>query len=289
MALERVLKFYRQQSPLTDPKEYARLYRGLPRDIPSLVKVVQNVLTHAGWLGAYGLELPEERYQEEMYLRPVQAMLAKIQDLQAGPLTAPRAPERGLVSLCRDFGVMLVSMLRHQGVPARLRVGFAGYFNPRSRYWDHRIAEFWDGSRWVLVDPQLDEVQRNILNLEFNPLDMRPDAPFYLAGEAWQLCRAGCIDPDTFADSPTDVGLPMVRYALLHDLDALNKVELVGPDAWHELISKPEEKLNDADFIVLGRIAELTVHADECFDEMRAFYAELPYAQAVRERLEAIA
>jgi hypothetical protein len=52
-----------------------------------------------------------------------------------------------------------------------------------------------------------------------------------LSGEAWQLCRAGRIDPNTFADSLTDMGLPMVRYALLHDLDALNKTELIGFDA----------------------------------------------------------
>lgn len=112
MAPERVLEFYRQQSPLTCPGKYVYLYQALPEDVSALVEAVQNVLLYAHWVKAQGLELPEERYQE-IYLRTVQEMLGRVQELQARPLTELRPPERRLVSLCRDFAVLLVLMLSH--------------------------------------------------------------------------------------------------------------------------------------------------------------------------------
>ncbi|WP_456781864.1 transglutaminase domain-containing protein [Bradyrhizobium sp. USDA 3315] len=37
---------------------------------------------------------------------------------------------------CRDFSLMLCSVLRHHGVPARIRCGFGRYFAPHP-FHDH--------------------------------------------------------------------------------------------------------------------------------------------------------
>lgn len=282
-----VLSFYARHSPITDPGGYARLYDDLPGDVPGLVATVQNVLLHFMWAEKYGVTLTRER-RAEMSLRTVPEMLEGVLRLHDAPLGAPRAREQGLVSLCRDFAVLLVSMLRHRSIPARLRVGFEGYW-PSHLHWDHRIAEYWNAGqgRWVLVDPQVDDVQRATMTIP-DPLDVPTGVgAFLFAGDVWLRCRRGELDPQKFGDSETDLGLPPIRYALLHDFDALNQMELLGFDAWHPLIDKPEEEVTEADRELLNQIARLTLNPDGRFEEMRALYAATSYGKAVRVRLAA--
>ena len=44
--METVLAYYTQQTPLTDPGKHAALFDELPRDLPGLHQVVQNLLIH---------------------------------------------------------------------------------------------------------------------------------------------------------------------------------------------------------------------------------------------------
>jgi len=280
-------KYYAQHSVITDPRENVHLFDGLPRDLLGLVKTVQGLLVYIEWAKSYNMRVPEERRQE-LYLRSVPQMLGHILALDPSPLPVPRPPERRKVSICRDFAVLLVSMLRHQGIPARLRIGFAGYFGAkRPRYWDHRITEYWNEglNRWVLVDAMVDDLHRKALNLKIDPLNITDDSPFISAGDAWRRCREGKADPEDFGDSPDDRGMPPIRYALLHDLDALNKVELVGFDAWHALIDKPEDGVTEGERKLLDDIAELTVQVDSRFDDLQTLYRTISYGQAVQKRL----
>lgn len=279
--------YYAQQSEITDPHAYASLFDDLPTDIPGLVPVVQGLLVHPGYAPLYAFEVPSDRWGE-ISLRSIPEMLARITALDPAPLSEPRPPERRLVSLCRDYGVLLVAMLRHRGVPARLRVGFGCYFyGSELTNWDHRIAEYWDAAarRWVLVDPMFDAVVRARFGISASMLDLSDDTPFIPAGDVWQPCRAGEADPEEFGDSLTDRGWPPIRYALLGDFDALNKVELIGPDAWHPLIDKPESDVTEEDRALLDDIAALTVDVDARSDELHALYQRAPYAQEVRRRL----
>jgi hypothetical protein len=214
-------------------------------------------------------------------------MLERIHEIDASPLTVKRPAPQRLGANCRNFGVLLVTMLRQQGIPARLRVGFAGPYGGSLSY-DHRIAQYWDAEqqRWVLVDAMLDEPRRKALKIQFNPNDIGPSDQFSLAGDVWRRCRAGQADPHAFGDSETDRGMAPIRYALLHDFDALNKVELLGCDDWGPLIVKPEQALTAEDLAFLDRVAMLTTHVDENFDEMRALYESTPHGCAVRAELQ---
>ncbi len=80
-------------------------------------------------------------------------------------------------------------MLRHLGIPARARCGFAKYFEP-DRHMDHWVVEYWNAEqqRWIFVDAQLDDLQQGKLHLPFDPLDV-PREQFLTGGRAWQLCR----------------------------------------------------------------------------------------------------
>jgi excinuclease ABC subunit A len=266
------------------------LFENLPHDLPSLAKTVQGLLISLPWEDAYGLDTSRERHGE-IYLRTVPEMLKRILELDSSPLTLKRPPQKRKVSLCRDFAVLLVSILRHRNVPARVRVGFAGYYRSETpRYWDHRIAEYWNEglNRWVLVDAMTEKPILERLRFKIDPLNIDISSQFLLAGDVWQRCRAEKAEPQEFGDSPDDLGMPPIRYALLHDFDYLNKNELVGFDAWHSLINKPENEVTEEEKALLDEVAEMTNHVDFNINGLRELYQTTLYGQTVQSRLSSL-
>ena len=145
---------------------------------------------------AYGLELPDER-RGESQIRRVELMLRTLLARDERRLSAARPVGERLVVVCRHFTVLLVTMLRAKGVPARARCGFAAYFFP-GRYEDHWVCEYWNSGRRqsILVDAQIDAFQKDMFKPQFDLLDV-PRDQFLVAGEAWARCRAGEADPQT--------------------------------------------------------------------------------------------
>lgn len=206
------------------------LLAGLPSDPAELVKVVQGCVVHIFWAQRYGLNLTEER-QAEVSLRTVERKLARLRELDPRPMTQARALEYKLVCNCRDFSLLMAALLRSQGIPARARCGFATYF-VHNHYEDHWVVEAWSAeqARWVMMDAQMDALQREALKLPFNPLDMPPGV-FITAGPAWQMCRKGQADSDAFGIFEYK-GWDFVRGNLLRDLLSLVKMETLPWDVW---------------------------------------------------------
>lgn len=143
------------------------------------------------WGESYGTTFSEERKREETNLRFLWKQLQKIQQLDPHPLSHSRPPQKRLIGNCRDYSTFLNAILRYQGVPARARCGFATYFQP-DHYEDHWVCEYWHDQqeRWVMVDAQLDPLQREKLGIAFDTFDL-PQGQFLFGGEAWQLYREG--------------------------------------------------------------------------------------------------
>ena len=265
--------YFSQYSKITDPDPYADLYAGLPDDIPSLVQVVQGLVVHVFWAERYGLKLSEER-QGEVQLRSMQRRLARTLELDPSPLTTPRQNDRKSVGNCRDFSVTLASMLQSKGIPGRPRCGFGEYFLP-NHYEDHWVCEYWNDTeqRWILVDAQMDELQRSVLKLPFDPLDV-PRDQFIVGGTAWKLCRAGQADPDQFGIFDMH-GMDFVKGDFIRDVAALNKVELLPWDCWG-LIFNDYVTLPPDDLSMLDRLADLTEGDVPDFDAVRQLYESDP-------------
>ncbi len=268
-----LLHYYAQPGLMTDPKEHAVLFDGLPRDTRALVRVVQGLLIHVFWAERYGLNLTKER-QDEVQLRTTAQKLARLLQLDDGPLTQERSLEKRLVGNCRDFTVLLCAMLQHLGVPARGRCGFGAYFLP-DHYEDHWVCEYWneDQQRWVLVDAQLDALQLRSLGISFDPLNV-PRDQFLVGGKAWQMCRSGRADPDKFGIFEWH-GLWFVRGDLVRDFLSLNKIELLPWDSWG-MMAGPEDALTTQDAEVLDRMAALTLAGNEAFEQVRTLYESDP-------------
>ncbi|MGE5222245.1 MAG: transglutaminase-like domain-containing protein [Omnitrophica WOR_2 bacterium] len=280
MPVSAILQYYAAPGPMTDPGEHTYLFADLPADLHELCKIVQGCLLHIFWAERNGVKLSEERKQE-VQIRPVAAKLPRLLDLDSHPLNISRPPERRLVGNCRDFSVLLVSMLRYLGIPARARCGFGAYFMP-NHYEDHWVVEYWNAKeqRWILVDAQLDELQRSVLQPPFDPLDV-PRNQFIVAGQAWQLCRAGLADPDAFGIFDMH-GTWFIGGNVVRDFLSFNKVEILPWDSGWGFLTM--DALNPASVYFEGdkldRVSQWTLNGDECFNAIRDEYSSEPRWQA---------
>ena len=244
--------YYAEHGVITDPGLFGQQFAVLPHGLGDLCQVVQGFLLHVFWAEKYGLEAADIR-REEAGIRRVERMLAIGLDLDPRPFTSRRLPSQRLIGNCRNFSILLCALLRHQGVPARVRCGFAKYFIT-GHHEDHWVCEFWQAAekRWVLVDAQLDSLQCQALQITFDPLDV-PRDQFLVAGRAWQLCRNHEADPETFGIFDMH-GQWFVRGNLVRDIAALNKIPLLPWDGWG-LIDRPEEDLSTSDLDLLDYLA----------------------------------
>ncbi len=181
-----IFAFYASHGPMTDPGEASALIDPLPNDVAALSRVIQGLgIYDVVARDFYGFE-PPENCLAEIHLRPIAERIARILELDAQPLHIARKPERRVLQRCNSFALMLVTVLRAKGVPARSRCGFAAYFNPPN-FEDHWVCEYWDAQdrRWRLADAQIDDVWRGRLNIGFDTLDLpRRSVPNGLRGVA---------------------------------------------------------------------------------------------------------
>jgi hypothetical protein len=139
-----------------------------------------------------------------------------------------------------------------------------------------------------MVDAQLDELQRNAIKPDFDPLDV-PRERFWVAGQAWQGCRGGEADPAVFGIADM-WGLWYVCGNLTLDLASLEKIELLPWEPFG-LARKFMGPVDDADVPMLDRIAEFTARADDAalaeLAVLRADNADLRVPRDVIERAQA--
>lgn len=272
--METAQDYYRGHGTMSAAGAKAAELRRLPRDIAALCEIVQGVLIHrdiAPWL--YDLKLSDEQ-RDAANIRSVATMLVQMGALDTRPLTERREPGLRMPCICTHFATLLCGILREQGVPARARCGFGAYFTP-GRFEDHWVAEYWNASqkRWILVDAQLDAVQRGAFRLDFDPLDVPRDR-FIIAGDAWQMCRSGRADPDRFGLSLiNEQGMWWIAQNLIRDLASLNRMEMLAWDVWG-MMPKPTTEISIEEAILLDRVAELTLAGDDALAELREIYRD---------------
>jgi hypothetical protein len=264
--------FYRAPGDMADPGKWAALFPPLPRDVASLAQTVQGLMLHQHMGSFYG-QAPDARRQAQVHLRPLEAMLAEMQAIDARPLTLRREPDRRLIGNCRHFTLLFVAMLRAKGYAARSRCGFATYFDPGDFAVDHWVAEYWHETerRWVLADAQIDEVQREKFNVTINTLDL-PRGAFLVAGEAWMQVREGRARADRFGIMDLS-GHWFIAGNVIRDVAALNKMEMLPWDMWGAM-PPFGEPVPEAKFALFDRLAAATRDPGTPLATLRALYAE---------------
>jgi hypothetical protein len=267
------LSRYAQPGRLTSAGAYADLLEAVPSDPAQLARTLQGLVIHEHLVDAYGVTLSDDDRQS-VHVRPADELIARIAARDDRPLNVPRAPEQRVAGNCRHYTVLLVTALRARSVPARARCGFGDYF-AEGRYEDHWVGEYWNAEqrRWIMVDAQIDELQRKLFGVDFDLTDVPRDR-FLVAGEAWARCRGGLADPDTFGLSLTnEAGWWWIAGNLMRDAAALDAVELLPWDTWGAMPA-PEEKIDEERMTFFDELARVTREPDQHPDELRHLCAD---------------
>jgi hypothetical protein len=236
---------------MTDPGRHASAIAGLPSEIGLLNGVIQGLLVHSAWLAEYGLDESHRRGDLRKTL-PVADRLDDILAWDGAELGFGRLADRRSIGTCRDFALLLCSLLRSKGVPARVRCGFAGYFGPG--WEDHWICEYWDrrSGAWHISDAQIDGMLKDRCGITFDPTDV-PRQSFLTAGQAWVACVGGSADADHFGQGEVK-GLWFVAVNVWRDHYVVNGRTTSVWDRWREA-SAAERVVRDGDIAMLNRLA----------------------------------
>jgi len=255
-----VLDYYGRQSTYSTAGVLAPLYDDLPDDVPTLCRVVQNAILHMYWIGeqTYGvthdqLKAAGRKLCVEFSCESAEERLRNVLDLDDRPLIEPRDSMHRSVGCCRDFALMLVSILRHKGVPARVRTGVAPYLIPDGdRADDHYVTEYWDAEAWWMADAQVDDLQRKAMRIDFDTSRFSLDR--FLTG--WQLVEAlrrGQIAPNNVGFPPINVGLTYGRSKLFADFVGVTGHEMPVHAWWG--IGEPKS-IEPGDETLIDRMIE---------------------------------
>lgn len=271
-----VAAFYAAQSPVSDPGALISLYVGLPADPAELARVVRDLTIHRLEGELLGHDIADDRMRDDAETRYVDDILRLIVARNDAPLAQRRAYGDRFVGICRDFALLHTSLLRHAGIPARLRSGFANYFSTDGFHYDHVVTEYWDVSRgeWLLADAQLaDPAVAARHPVDFDPMDVPRDR-FLVAGSVWRAIRAGEAEAKVFglsAEGPL-VGESFVAGNVRLDLADLNKVETLLWDIWGVGAASDEEMTDE--IRELYDVAARVTGDDVPFAAARALFAD---------------
>lgn len=278
----KILNYYLQFSQYTNPGLYKDvLQKSLLDSVKEIGLLVRKQIIHRmtlknGNTGSnadlrYGdtTKVPWYRQPEDDVFVTAPAMLAELFRRDPKGLVLDRSAENKLVLTCRFTSILVASLLKIKGIPARVRSGFAPYFNveglPGGKSDDHWINQYWNEkeSRWVSID-----VDGSIEGyLKFDPYDI-PEGTFDFSPDAWLAVRSGKIDGQHFWNAGGNGGLIVVAWELFYDFHCLMNDEVIymhTPEITH---FGKFEKLTEQQLEEIDNLAKLMQKPEENFDKL---------------------
>jgi excinuclease ABC subunit A len=274
---DEILNFYKGFSNYTDPGEHASLFDDLPESLKDLCSLIKHQFIHPIELGDLRNSLPEERHYEDPKFPTVSDMLEGLLRYDERGLTFERKRENRLIVACYHHALLLASMLRHRGIPARIRTGFARYFEKEAGVrFGHAICEVWDKKkqRWILVDPdrQFVDFSRNL---------------FEFSDSAWKQLRAGKIKPGKYVAAQSK-GDHAILHILLQDLSC---VLLEEKSYWDDpaILQDKISNINAVDsekLEIFDQIAELLSDPDANLEQLSHLHKEHSFLRGTGLKFE---
>lgn len=276
--------YYRQHSRTSELNALSKLENSLltqcPNEADAIFDCVQNWVIHeqeCQW-GRY--EFAKDRYGEAEIRNAKLMLYTLLERLNDKPYSAQRADAK-LICNCRGASLLFTALLRQQGIPARLRVGFVSYHPIAKFNMDHVIVEFWDEAKQCLrwADPLVnDAFKKNAPQLvTLNATDIQ-EGEFIPAEVAWLAVRQA---PETANDYGVGLfksrrGLFTIRNRLLQEMAARLKMEMQPGDLWgYMLLEGPSVDPTDpSQLSCLDQLAELLIADD--LPGIQALYHKTP-------------
>lgn len=237
---KQILAHYRSFSSFTFPGAYLeKIQNDLPSDIQEIGELVRASLIHRSTLatGNTGTnadlrfgdmkQVPWYRQPEDDVFTTAAAMLAELYRRDMRGLVADRKVEDKLVLTCRYTAILMASILKAKGIPARVRAGHAAYFafeKEMSISADHWLTQYWDEkeARWLTID-----VDGSWSVPEgFNAYDIASGV-FDFPALAWLGIRNLTIDPLRFWNGKPERGPLVLLWSLFYDFHCLMNNEIL--------------------------------------------------------------
>jgi hypothetical protein len=269
-----VLDFYRQYSSFTDPGEYKYLYKNLPDSLPELCSLIRSQFIHPyAELPKYRDQIPKERWNEALKYPTVKSILEGLLSYDSSGIVKNRKPEDRLILICRHNAILLASILKYRGIPARIRGGHATYLIPNF-HTSHMICEVWNENdkHWMLVDPSMDMIDFSREKFNFS-------------NESWLKMQKEEIDPNLYGIPGRGTGLVSIVAAFCTDLASILGTEYTiyqyAPIL--DYAFKNNNQLTSKHIEVLNRISELMKSLDaENLLKLQEIYNNTPEIQITK-------
>ena len=236
MSANDILQHYRKFSQYTDPGLYRTRLGVLPNNIDELGRLIRqqiippvllkigNQYSNADMRYGDMEKVPWWRQREDDVFPTAVAILAELYRREEKGFIVTRQEKDKLVLSCRSIALLVAAVLKYQGIPARVRSGFASYILPRDgTHYDHWINQYWDSQeqRWITID-----VDCCLEDLEFNPFDM-PENTFGWAANTWLAVRKKNECWQKFYNAGGFYGLITIAWQLYYDFHCLMNNEII--------------------------------------------------------------
>lgn len=267
MKLRDCLGYYCEQGKITSPGSYQHLLNKLSSEIDELCESIHNFMLIDLLPSIELVSVPQE-YLNDSNIRGIEDKLEEIIHRSNSTILDLTSYDKLLLGNCRDLSLMMCSVLRNHRIPARVRSGFATFFDPFQRKnFDHWICEYWNElqKRWIKVDPWMSQVQykkeilpaelfAGLLDLDYNPYDVKEEY-FITGGQAWINCRENGHDSNDYGTYEEHLkGTWFVRDNMIRDLLCLNKLEPLPWDCWG-IMGKENSDITSDELGILDEIA----------------------------------
>lgn len=269
-----LLDFYCRYSSYTDPGEYNYLYERLPKALPELCRLIQSQFIHPyAELPKYREQFPKERWEEYSKYPSVKSILEGLLSYDSRGLIEDREITKRLVLTCREYSILLASILKYNGIPARVRYGHATYLIPNF-HTSHVICEVWNETekRWMLVDPSTGMIDFGREKFDFS-------------NEAWLKMQSGEIDPNLFGIPRRYTGSVSIVAKVCTDLASILGTEYTTYQ-YAPLLDyafEGEKQINIEHIQMLNRISELMKSIDiENISKLQNIYNNTPEIQVTK-------
>lgn len=287
MENKEILEFYKETSQFTDLGYYKDFAKNLPNDIEELCILQRMQIIHpvayndkdirnknnCFWGDMTKVPITRLDYEED-YFPTAQSMIAEL--LRKNPDYNIKREAKDKINItCRGQAILLASILKAKGIPARARSGFAPYIKYDGISYDHWITEYYDESEniWKLVDAD-EHCPDHEMGFDLNNI---PYDRFIFSANAYLGLREKSIQEYSilYSSDPVTLGMKAALRALFYDFHALMNNEIIFLHI-PKYIREKDFNLSEEEYRELDYLAKLMLNPNKNFNELKEIWKNIP-------------
>lgn len=249
---------YLHLSRLTDPQENVSMLDELPSDVEAICDIANKQVLHYRLLSQN--KIPRSEWKNSSAHYDIRDILDTLRTKGSGDLGLDRSLEDRVLSNCVKESIFLTALLRHRGIPARIRVGYLTNLYKGDKaieFWqnvnlyertepvdtsvyngwtrnnakvnrsiEHYVTEYWDEetNQWRVLDAMPEFLEYHGVGLS-NKYHLAEGENFEFAWQVWQ--KRDSITEDAYSERGWSAKTH-IRYQMLMDFYSLLNHEGTG-------------------------------------------------------------